>query len=1387
VARKLVAVITVIAMALSIIVIPQGETQAADVSYEPFVFQNEGTTMDSARITTDELVNLEGTLNVQGSEITYTIEQILDPAQEVTPGNIGNSRTDVSNNVYIDGSNISIFNLQLFPGMNRITFKGTQGYQEVYSTYYIEYRDGPVLYNLTASLDGNNFPLKEEESTVVYSPTTNGDDDANISISGTAPNSQNVTVNVNGNSWTFPVNSSNGYQFFASPITVERGKNLVTISVTNANQVVETTRELTFYNGQVTYYDVQIYQDEDPLDGGIQPGDNPASLEYHPNYSVSDVNILEINGRVVVPNAAQYYNDSLHPDPTNYAIDYAFEGDTSVTGTVYAAQIAGMSYEDEDPFFIFDYTIDVPSTLDYDEVYELSLSSDNHVNVYLNTGNQIEGTDVGDLTFSLRNANQAYIHDVQYLPGYSSPSATPVADGYFDNQTGREMDGADIFSMPIGVEVLIGNADQIQPADASLHISELVEISRVVDVNGIVHTYTEGSPNNTYEYSANILPNTNEKWPVVTRTVNGQTQQFLRVILEITKLPNTGTQELTFELTDPTLSDNSTVLGQVSNEQREVSLSLVYGPFAQFSGLYDGMRIQDDTTQAQSDRLTRLIDTTFKEFEGSLTNVTNQDQITYEDNPALSTLRSVSFYINNTQIDLQQNPAAGSSKGDFIIEQTVAMKERAFDALVSGENTFRFYFRTSNNLYEKTLRVYLIPTNLPQIPAPNTDGVFPYSFNATVPNPNDPNFTLNGGIYTTRQSKMNVFGTFDFIDLGSNPTAKIGAMDEAAKQNYILRIVSNDYDVTWSLDNQFVSEGATINNGRGTPPNLNVTYVPDGEYFTFRLLDQDIPEDGSTKIYNISVYNNGLGGPRATYRLEVDPTAIAYTLVRPLLPEKRIVNSNFVELIVHANGADSMLVDGEEAEKINYVDGVTNYNGAFRYVVTDLRENRDTEIEFTIIREDEEITDSISVRYEPTNIPGAQYMEEMGNGFEAFDDAIELDFERGTTLIRRDFNVPEQLKNQVFSGHKILMAIANPHDGVVDRHEFENVPANYDQQIAGFGARFRASFPNRFSKASSVYWIDAGLADDPDSGAYDPITIGADPYQFASSNIPSYDDRPANRELIPSIRGTLTLAYNADTRQAAGATVTVFRYDPVSKYWENLGGIVDAKNNTIEIPFDRFGYYVVGKLDYSFIDITQHHYARNFTEAIFAKGVMNPISFGEFGTDYYVTRGEFTTMLVKALDIPLDYDGGNFHFDDVPNIINPDALWDFRYIETAARRGIINGTRPRVFEPGSYLTREQAAYILAVSLDMKMDTNTEKVKATLAKTFQDFSDTTFAYYFQPAIAAIAKEGYISGSPIDPTDPKAGYVFEPKANLTRADAAIIIAKMLADEKMLPDIY
>ena len=277
--------------------------------------------------------------------------------------------------------------------------------------------------------------------------------------------------------------------------------------------------------------------------------------------------------------------------------------------------------------------------------------------------------------------------------------------------------------------------------------------------------------------------------------------------------------------------------------------------------------------------------------------------------------------------------------------------------------------------------------------------------------------------------------------------------------------------------------------------------------------------------------------------------------------------------------------------------------------------------------------------------------------------------------------------------------------------------------------------------------------------------------------------------MIPSKVGSLTLSYDSKVTTDAGKLVTVFRFDPQLKQWENIGGVVDEKKRTVTVPFSRFGYYVVAKMSYSYTDVVNHAYARDFIETVFAKGVMNPDQPDTaFGTDMYVSRGEFTRMIVKGLQIPLDYEGPK-HFSDlyVPdnnnmNDINANGLWDFRHIETAARKGIVRGIAPNMFGGYNDLQRQDAAVMIAKALNLKLETDRSKIDKDLRKLFQDAD--RISYYAKASVLAIAKKGFITGVPVDPSDPETGYMFNPDSFMLRGDAALIMGRVMISNKTLP---
>lgn len=1294
---------------------PAGLTNTAHAaSGSFFVFPNESYDVGSARVVNKDEVNLVGSISNVNGNISYSVYQIAENKSgkwEVVTSNVGQT-----GGITVDGYDIKVTDLQLYPGMNKITFKGTNGSKTVEESIYIEFRNGPTLSNLKASLSGETVDLSEDSTAVVTaSPRSKdyGKSSAEVIISGVAKNATSVTVTVDGKSWSYKVSSYNDYKFTASSIKVNEGKNLITIKATNGDQSVETTRELAFNNGRATFYDTYLTA------GGSKSPDLATAPDF--NVAPGNAGSIDLTGKAIIPITGG-----------TFTVDYTFSGGATGTGSVNATVD---STDTSSGFTVISYSIDAPATIAYDQTVKVELK-------VMNSGGT--GNPVGEFTayFTLRDSLQPFIYQVNYLDGYNSNTTADQALNLTGTLT-SETSFTDIYALPAGFEVLVVNGDN----------STDVGLDKITDSKG-----------NDLDISGVKPEVVNRK--LSTQSINGVQTDVMRIIVKFDKLPSDGTQYITLS---------------VGGSKKTVAASVLYGPYVQFDKLYEGQQISVDTTSVDS--MTNNILDAVGDFSGTLFNIPDSGTIKYS-----GSTRTVYLYINNTLVDLEENGAPNKFKlasGD---------KKTATNAISTGNNVIKLVYKSGNSSYTKSVKINVAQTNVPDIPVNDTLGVIPFTTGNAyeIPAAADPAFKQNGSTFSTKESEIKIYGTFDFLDLGISNSAVNAALEDLDNpEDYILNIKSSEDSagsdgITWTLDNELYSEdtGKVYEKSTGKSVNdLRVYYNEKGQYFSFVLINQELPKDGSPVVYNFTVTSNGA---TSTYRIEVLYERTVFNVIRPL-PEKRILNQNFVEVVVASETADSVTIDKKEAEQVAYdadLDGKSDYPRAFRAVVTGLKANKDTKINIVVKEGNDELKETVTVKYVPTNIPGGQFMAAMASSHKVFDGALSLKFTKGTSLIRRDYDLPEQLKNQVFSGHTIRFAIGNNEDGVVDRHEFEVNYADYNYLVDTGRQYFISNFPDRFAKASPVFWIDAGIADDITTAGYDPITEGADPYQFDFSKIPSFFKRDPENELVPSKRGELTLAYDASMAQDAGRLVTVFHFDPENKEWENIGGVVDAKKHTIKVPFDRFGYYVVAKLSSTYTDIIDHSYGREFIETVFAKGVMNPIDPStQFGVDKKISRAEFVRMITKAQQLPLNYSGQQ-HFGDVPKsaVIDLDALWDYRFIETAARAGYIKGAQPGAFNPDSLITRQDAAVIIAKALNLKLDTDRAKIQKGLQKYFKDYS--TIDYYAQASVLAIAKKGFITGSPIDSKDPSKGYNFNPEASTLRGDAAIIISKVMIDQKKLP---
>ncbi|GIP35582.1 S-layer homology domain-containing protein [Paenibacillus sp. J2TS4] len=604
---------------------------------------------------------------------------------------------------------------------------------------------------------------------------------------------------------------------------------------------------------------------------------------------------------------------------------------------------------------------------------------------------------------------------------------------------------------------------------------------------------------------------------------------------------------------------------------------------------------------------------------------------------------------------------------------------------------------------------------------------------------------------------------------------------------------------------EVLAEFKTTNDGDPDPYNdrpkgnsvldLNLKQGYDYDYygnpknFIFRLQNFDMSETGSY-AFTLELKNNV--GATSVQRIEIVRELASFRVLapQPTVGDRIVVNKNFVHFDIEAEGATEVLINGERAEKRS------DYGDRFILDYVGLKPQKDNAIKIVIDRPAGKINSTVNVYYAYSNQIGAQYKEQISRKHSMFEKNLELTFPKGT-ILRKAYPGLNNNVEQFYEDTKLLFGIADPSDGVVERmNDYGNI-INYDPDQGsdnkdGNGhkivpieprlSRLFTSMMNRdhFTPISDIYWISGGVGEAGRQGttSYKPATNGLNPYSLEGT----FTLFEPARKLVPTKRGELTIKYNDSVVDNAGTNVTVFFFNDKGQ-WVNLGGEVDPKKNTITVPFDDFGYYMVAKLRYGFNDITNHPWARNVLQALYSKGVMPNLRTEDFGVDDYTTRGEFAALLVKSLNIPLNYDGVPTFVDVNPG--DQAITWSYEYLETAARAGIIDGLANRYFAPTQRLKREQAAAMIARALELKMSINDEKLLASLEKSFKDAGDIT--YYARTAVEAVNRQGIMVGeqNPLAEGEKKPTYSFHPKSDLTRAEAGQIAVRLLQKStKMFP---
>ncbi len=203
---------------------------------------------------------------------------------------------------------------------------------------------------------------------------------------------------------------------------------------------------------------------------------------------------------------------------------------------------------------------------------------------------------------------------------------------------------------------------------------------------------------------------------------------------------------------------------------------------------------------------------------------------------------------------------------------------------------------------------------------------------------------------------------------------------------------------------------------------------------------------------------------------------------------------------------------------------------------------------------------------------------------------------------------------------------------------------------------------------------------------------------------------------------------------------------------QSTGGGKKSSLKSVQVPASDTGSIKVTPVTKTFNDIDNYEWAMVGILALADRNIINGVGGDRFEPSRNITREEFAKILVGALGAS-DYEYNENVFSDAS-----DSDWFVKYINIAAKLGIVKGIGNGMFGAGYNITRQDMAVMIYNALQYRnVNMKTDGFK------FDD--DEKIADYAKSAVNALHAMGAING--VTET------TFEPEGLATRAQAAKII--------------
>lgn len=273
--------------------------------------------------------------------------------------------------------------------------------------------------------------------------------------------------------------------------------------------------------------------------------------------------------------------------------------------------------------------------------------------------------------------------------------------------------------------------------------------------------------------------------------------------------------------------------------------------------------------------------------------------------------------------------------------------------------------------------------------------------------------------------------------------------------------------------------------------------------------------------------------------------------------------------------------------------------------------------------------------------------------------------------------------------------------------------------------------------------------------------------------------------VVPPVEFTVTASHNGKTVEVHKFNAYVEREIPlpdgVDPAKVTTATVLEADGTVRHVPtriVERGGKYyaVVSSLTNSAYAVISHtmtfedvegHWSKGAVSDMASRLIVRGVDGTHFDPDVAITRAQFAAIIVRALG--LADNGSTAAFSDV----NP-GDWYMGAVAKAQEYGLITGYQDGTFRPGQTITRQEAMVILARAMKLTgLETSVTSAEANdILAPFADGS--AVAQWASQAVAATVKSRLVVGS---------GNNLRPSANITRAETASIIQRMLIAAKLI----